>query len=168
MITELGCGCAKGAYRGEILATPANKVVLLDITGPYGREFTELLSVELTHACHGHTTIIRGADIPILKESGVEYRPDSIIRDLGAPVYITGRITRSEQVYSTDYYVMGTFEIIDSTKESLIGGIPDARHFAHRDYGIRRDGPLQPSDAQKVHIALARHVARELSRGLGY
>jgi len=161
-------GCAKGTYRGPIMDPPAEKVVVLEVEGPYGEEFTDLLATALAGECGKDCVILRATEVPGLKNLDRSYNVASIVRDLGAQAYVTGRITRSEQVHSNDYYVMGNFQINDPVREGTVGGMDDARCVGRRDFGAGKDGPLEPSDAQKVHVELARYVACRLARGLGH
>jgi len=161
-------GC-QGEYRGSVITPAVQKVVLYNIEGTYGEEFTRMLAAELPAACRGLVSVVRANEVPQLVEPGSGANRCSQIRDIGAQAFITGRILRSEQVQFNKYYVMGTFELYDPGKEAEIGGVPDARYVADVDFGVNwAVGKVGPENAQKVHQVLAWWVAKQLARGLGY
>lgn len=168
-----GCSIvAQGNYKGASLKPPVQKVVLFDIEGKYGPEFTQLLAAELVGACKNKVVVVKQGEVPLLSDAFKATNPASVVRDLGAQAYIKGAITRSEQVHTAEYYVMGNFDLFDPQKEGIIGGLSDVRAVGRRDYGAgktkAKGATLDPANAQKVHVALARRVAAQLAKGMGY
>ena len=160
-------GC-QGSYRGDSISPAARKVVLFEIEGPYGTEFTELLATELTSACKRNIVVVKASEVPQLANPG-NSATASYIRDLGAQAYIKGKITRSERIQLIKYSVTGNFQLYDSEKEGVVGGVPHAAYSGDLDPGTNwLKGNVEPSQAQKVHQTLASWVARQLARGLGH
>jgi len=167
-IVGMPTGC-QGEYRGTVITPAVQKVVLYNIEGTYGEEFTRMLAAEIPAACRGLVSVVRANGVPQLAGLKSGDSPSSHIRDIGAQAYITGGIRRSEQVQLNKYYVMGTFELHDPSKEAEIGAVPDARYVGDVDFGVNwAAGRVGPESAQNVHQVLAWWVAKQLAKGLGY
>jgi len=158
-------GCSSG-YAGTVFAPAVQKVVLFEIAGPYGGEFTDMLSLELTAACRNGLAVVRARSVSALAPFADTLSPDSIVRDLGAQAYIKGSISAGE-ADEDEYTVLGTFQIFDPQKEGLIGGIANATHTGKRD-SPSKSVRLSSGELDVVHRKFAARVARELAKGLGY
>ena len=158
-------GCTPG-YVGTVLAPPVQKVILFEVSGPYGGEFTDMLSIELAAACKNGVAVVRARSVSALAPFADTLSPDSIVRDLGAQAYIKGSISAGK-ADEDEYTVLGTFRVFDAQKEGLIGGIANAMYTGIRDSPT---GSMQLSGGglDAVHRKFAARVARELARGLGY
>lgn len=162
-------GCCKGEYRGITMDPPVEKVIVCQVEGPYGEEFTDLLVTALAGSCGKHCIVEVDREVSGLKRSNLPADVvASLVREAGGQAFIKGKITRSEGIHDDDYYVMGNFQLYDADKAGIVGGMDNARCTGRRDFGAGKDGPLDPSDAQKVHVCLARYVAQHLARALGH
>ena len=162
-------GCT-GQYKGgKVTASPAKAVVLFDVAGTYGPEFTDVLATELTEACRKRLVVIKAREKPNLIEALERGAQASYVRDLGAQAYIKGEMTRSERVHVLWYCLAGNFEVHDAETEAQVGGVPNAEFAGDLDFGtncFRKD--VGPSDAKKTHQIFAWWIATLLARGLGY
>lgn len=164
----VGCG---GLYRGGVILPPAEKVILFDIEGPYGKEFTQVLSIELAGACKraGKSIVVLSAkEVPSLADATQAHRLGSIVRDVEGQAYIKGTITGELSEALGKYYFAGNFQLYDAEKEGLIGGISDASYVAELDFDWRAGSEMSSWDAQRLYSTWARRVAVEMARGLGY
>jgi len=161
-------GC-KGTWRGKVISPAVDKVVLFDMEGPYGPEFTDMLAAELTDACKGRIVVIKAREALQSQRADEIENPSSYVREIGADTFVKGRITRSERVQINKYYLMVSVDLYDARDEGVIGGVPDARYVGDLDFGVDwTQKHVGPSSAQKVHSALAWWVAMQLAHGLGH
>jgi len=160
------CGCS-GQYRGRILSPPVKSVVLFPIEGTDGEEFTEVLSVELAGACRGNDQNVSVVDARHV--AGLDVRSgageaSSLVRDVSAQAYIVGSITEVMLTDEGKCGCAGEFRLYSVDIEGVVGGITDAHYWIQRDPSVK----LSAWQKQKIRVSLARMVARQLARGLGY
>lgn len=190
LIILFSTGCEEANYKGATLTNKVNKVVIFDIDGPGGVEFTRQLGTEINSQ---NRVVVYGTEYG---EPADSISAAKITRDCGAQAFVLGKITSSGIVRETTYEVHGTFTLHDSQNGDQIGGIADALCSENLDIlnpvgGLaamildlpgnllgskstpnqqRHDENLQNLIASKkteVYKKLARKVAYELGDGLG-
>jgi len=158
-------GCT-GGYEGTVFLPAVQKVVLFDIDGPNGAEFTDMLSIQLTAACKNGLAVVRARALPNLSTAADIANPDSVVRDLGAQAYIKGTISAGT-ADAGKYTIIGTFQLYDPHKEGLVGGIATAAYTGKRDppsVANRVGG----GNIQGVTRTFAARMAKQLAVGLGH
>jgi hypothetical protein len=170
MSLALLVGC-EGPYRGGSISPPVGKVILFDMEGPNGKEFTRVLSIELIGACKNagkSIVVLKANEAPSLAGGTQAQGLGSLVRDLEGQAYIKGAVTLELSQTLKKYYFTGNFQLYDAEKEVLIGGISDASHVADIDLYKKAGGEMSSWDTQRLYSVFARRVAVQLARGLGY
>lgn len=184
----LAAGCEE-SYKGTRLDRPTRKVVIYDIEGPGGDDFTGKLGSEINAL---GKVVVYGSQYG---EPGDSISAAKIARDNGAEVFILGKITQSGIVREGDYVIRGSFSLHDANNGDQIGGIPDAYYKENINIFLGLDrtfaglgdalvGVLDSSNPNQtrqqkefenkvknkepeIRLKLAREVAMGLSKGLG-
>lgn len=186
-------GCVHGSYVGTVLNPPATKIVVFEIEGDTAEEFTHGLAIQLSgdvQVVHGHDLLAEGDEVD---ESDLP----ALCRQVGAQAFVVGELTLDKNVDVPEWVIRGFFELHDVENDVHIGGVPDAEGTWNVDplYPIVRVViiPLQlvrgifdekgkdtlwtkydrqtrqkaEATSPKFRQELAKHVAKELSKGLG-
>ena len=185
-------GCPSGNYRGRPLAAAARKVVVYDVQGPSGKEFTRMMGTEL---CTLGRSVVYGSEIGGVQDVPNVLAAANLARQAGAEAFVMGTITESAQVGYSQYAVRGHFELFDAREASQIGGVDNAECVEDAEPLFTLNcilvGPIEliriiadPKGksiyksyadtsrakaavmAPKVNQILANHVAKELDKGL--
>lgn len=174
-------GCAiQGEYMGRTLSPPVMKVVLFEIEGTDGKEFTQMLATRLTKM---GKTVVHGNQFGEPADLMVAAK---IARDNQAGAFIRGRLTTSEIVDLTKYTVSGTFTLHEVEAGDQIGGIANVSYTEDTDplLGLGKilsglslenrkkfeDEKIKGTKVKSVQcrFKLAEHVSSELCcKGLG-
>lgn len=121
-------GCTvQGDYVGQSLKPSVMKVVLFEIEGTDGEEFTQMLATRLTKM---GKTVVHGDQFGEPADLMVAAK---IARDNQAGAFIRGRLTTSEIVDLTKYTVSGTFTLHEVEAGDQIGGIANVSYTEDTD-----------------------------------
>jgi len=183
----LSQGCNEQTYKEQQLRPSVNRIVLFEIEGTDGNQFTKMLGTELAKLGR---RIIYGDQFD---------KPSDLLaaaktaRDTDADVFIVGQITKSEVVDYSKYTISGTFMLHEVENGDQIGGIADVHYTEnldsigrawvdmsdftagvlgekHRESADRKRKDLErkvEAMSPKVQRLLAKKVAKELSKELG-
>jgi len=168
---------------------PSKSIVLFEIEGDDGKQFTKMLGTELSKLGR---RIIYGDQFGESSDLMAAAKA-KIARDTEADVFIVGQITKSEVVDYSKYTISGTFMLHEVENGDQIGGIADMHYTEnldaigkamvdmsdfiagilggkHRESAAKKREELVKktiSMSPKVKRVLAEKVAKELSKELG-
>jgi hypothetical protein len=180
---SLGC---EESYKGAALNKASKKLVVFDVKGPGGMDFTKKLGTEFNGL---GKAVVYGNQYG---EPADSIAAAKIARDCGAQAFVLGEITQSGITKDTIYEIHGMFTLHDAQNGYQIGGVPDAHYSENINMlgGIQKwsakvlDDTFKKSPQSKVaayednlqkkikfrepiiHQKLAQEVARELVRGI--
>jgi len=117
LLPLLGC---EEQYKGTTFKPPVDKIVIFEIKGTDGKDFTQRLGTEMNAL---GKAVVYGSQYgdPIDSIAAAK-----IARDCKARAYIVGDITQSDFVKDAQYEVHSTFTLHDAQAGEQMGGIIDA------------------------------------------
>lgn len=117
LLPLLGC---EEQYKGTTFKPPVDKIVIFEIKGTDGKDFTQRLGTEMNNL---GKAVVYGSQYgdPIDSIAAAK-----IARDCKAKAYIVGNITQSDFVKDAQYEVHSSFTLHDAQAGEQVGGIVDA------------------------------------------
>ncbi len=119
-------GCSQGKYVGKSFSQTIPSIVIFEIEGPGGEEFTKLLATQLSKT-------VKVEYGPHFREPNDLNAAAKITRDYRCNAFIKGQITKSEMLRRSEYAIHGIFTLHNAKTGDPIGGIANASRIEDVD-----------------------------------